>query len=288
LYLRPRNKELAYAVPIDGDIDAQYRGFPVQIGPVAVLDPDYSPGFRIGFSKYLSEVSSLGAQYTWLQTHTEHSVATSAPNVLRSLVQHPGPFAAPTDFLSASASYDVDFQIVDLDYRLLLLSGPCHEVTLIGGLCYAHERQEFASRFENSGVEAVATDIVFDGGGIRIGLEGERRSARTGLMAYGRTSARFVAGDFHCEYLQGTGTDPVVVNTSWTAGRVVSILDLELGVGWVSCSGCLRVNAGWMFSGWLNTVNTDRWIQGVHNNNFVDMDNDLAFDGLVVRAEARW
>jgi hypothetical protein len=185
------------------------------------------------------------------------------------------------------AGYDIDFQIVDVDYRLILLALPQGELTLVGGACYLHEEQNFRSRFSVSGVERVDTDIVFDGGGIRIGLEGERRSP-IGCLVYGRTSARFAAGDFRCSYVDGTGTDRVIAATSWTAGRVVSLLDLELGIGWTSAQGCVRLTAGYMFNTWLNMINTDEWIQAVQNNDFVDIDGDLTFDGLVARAEIRW
>jgi hypothetical protein len=35
-------------------------------------------------------------------------------------------------------------------------------------------------------------------------------------------------------------------------------------------------------------VQTDEWIKGVQTNNFVDMTDQLTFDGLVTRIEARW
>jgi len=287
LYLRPRNKELALVAPIDG-AEVQDPSYPIQIGPIGVLDPDFEPGFRVGFYRWINESASIGAEYTWFESQTETSAAISAPNVLRSLVRHPGTAAAPSDFLQAWGGYDIDFQIIDINYRVSLWSGVRHDVTLVAGGTYVNETQTFLSRFEDSGVETVNTDLVFDGGGIRVGLEAERHSLRTGLTAYGRASARFVGGEFRGTYLQGTGTDPVIVNTRWSAGRVVSILDIELGLGWVSSNGCLRFTAGYMFSGWFNTVNTDEWIQAVQNNNFVGLSDSLAFDGLVGRVEARW
>jgi hypothetical protein len=43
-----------------------------------------------------------------------------------------------------------------------------------------------------------------------------------------------------------------------------------------------------MVSGWFNTVNTDRWIKAVQNDNFVDFNDKMTFDGLVARAEVRF
>ena len=42
LYLRPRNAEVAYAMPVDSLITG------TQIGPTAIVDPGYHPGFRVG------------------------------------------------------------------------------------------------------------------------------------------------------------------------------------------------------------------------------------------------
>ncbi|HRX80930.1 MAG TPA: hypothetical protein P5307_17800, partial [Pirellulaceae bacterium] len=76
--------------------------------------------------------------------------------------------------------------------------------------------------------------------------------------------------------------------TAWEAGRLVTIWDLELGVSRVSRCGNYRVNAGYMFSAWTNTIQTDEWIKGVQTNNFVGMDSTMTFDGLVARFEARY
>jgi hypothetical protein len=286
LYLRCGEKELPFAVPINGAI-TDTRGDPIQVGPVALLDPDYEPGFRVGFARCLSESSSLGAEYTFFESETQNWVITDN-NVLRPLLRHPAREASPTNYLEGAARFDVDFDLVDAIYRVALLKGPRGELTFLGGGCFAHERQVFKSRFQIPDVETVETDIVFDGGGIRLGLEGERISLRTGLMVYGRTSARFVAGEFDCTFAQGTGTDPNIIDTRWDGGRVVSILDLELGIGWASPKRCFRLNAGWMFNGWFNTVNTHEWIQAVQANDFAGLSDSITFNGLVTRAELRW
>ena len=69
---------------------------------------------------------------------------------------------------------------------------------------------------------------------------------------------------------------------------MVSILDIELGMGWSSPSGRLRASAGYMFSGWFNTVVTDEFIDSVRANNSVDAGDSLSFDGLVLRGELRF
>ena len=70
--------------------------------------------------------------------------------------------------------------------------------------------------------------------------------------------------------------------------RIVSILELELGMGWQNCCGNFRVTAGYYIGSWFNTLTTAGFIEGVQNNNFVDVDETLSFDGLALRAEYRY
>ncbi len=65
LYLRPRNAEVAYGVPIDGAIIPPPVN-PIQVGRIGMVDPDYSSGIRFGVSYVLDGCSSITAQYTWL------------------------------------------------------------------------------------------------------------------------------------------------------------------------------------------------------------------------------
>ena len=73
---------------------------------------------------------------------------------------------------------------------------------------------------------------------------------------------------------------------------MVSILDCEVGLGWASEGGHVRISAGYMVSGWLNVVKTPEFIASVQANQYHGPDkidgNALVFDGLVSRLEFRW
>ncbi len=73
----------------------------------------------------------------------------------------------------------------------------------------------------------------------------------------------------------------------------MTTLDLELGGGWQSNCGHLRVTCGYMISSWFNAVTTDQWIRAVGRGNFVGQPDSMSydtlmFDGLTVRAELRF
>lgn len=288
LYLRPRSAEVDFAVPIDGPIVQPPTGNPIQVGRTTNVDPGYEPGFRVGFWSALSPCSSIGGSYTRFESNTFNSVSTDAPDVLRSLVSHPSSQSAATDFLSANAGYSLDFDFADADFRRIFLHGDTWAINYLLGGRYARLSEDFEAHFFNNGTESVQNCIDFDGGGIRFGLDGQRFAANCGLMAYCRGTASFVAGEFRAHYFQGQSFDPSVVDTSWKAGRIVPILDLEIGAGWTSPKQHVRLSAGYMVSSWFNTVKVQDFINAVQNNNFNELSNALTFDGLTARAEFRW
>jgi hypothetical protein len=133
------------------------------------------------------------------------------------------------------------------------------------------------------------TEIDFDGGGIRVGIEAERYAPCSGWMVYGRGIASVVGGEFRADYDQRSSFADPEINTRWKAGRVVTMLDLELGLGWTSCGGRLHLAGGYLFSAWLNTLGTDEFIDAVNANRFTDIGGEtMTFDGLTARAEYRF
>ncbi|MFW6124752.1 MAG: Lpg1974 family pore-forming outer membrane protein [Pirellulales bacterium] len=287
LYLRPGNEKVSFGVPIDSS-GPEPPETPIPIGREAVADIDFESGFRVGFARVLSSCSSLGADYTHFESDTNSHTQVTAPTVLRSLVFHPSTANAAADFLTAQARYDIDFETADVNYRRMLTCGPRHQLNWLAGVRYAHLQQDFSSVFTNATtVETIETDITFDGGGLRLGLEGERRVG-CGLLVYGRGYASFVGGEFNTDYRQGDNFAGTVVDTGWEEDRVVSILDLELGVGWVSSGGRVRLSGGYSFSGWYDVIPTDELIEAVRTNDSTSVDDTLTFDGLVARAEVRY
>jgi len=284
LYLRPRDAEVAYAVPIDGPITGPPANNPIQVGRVATVDPNFQGAYRAGFNVNVDCASSVEASFTRYENETTDEIFTSAPDVLRSLVAHPSSGSAASDFLEAGAELNIDFDLVDVTYRRQLACGPVHAIDYLVGTRYAKLEQSFGALFENNGVEAVFTDVEFEGAGVRFGLAAERFHCSSGLSGYGTAFASFLAGEFDASYFQGQNFDQTVVEAEWSAGRIVPILDLEFGVAWTSPMQKLRVSAGYLYSAWLNAVKTEEFIQAVQENNFLNLDSTVSFDGLRIQA----
>jgi len=290
LLLTPRDAEIAYAIPIDGPIAAGDPRIP--IGPTAMVNPDYDSGFRVGMSVPLDCCYSLVATYTWYNSDVSDSAKIDAispdpDDVFHPLVIHPSTVDAATDVTDVSAHLAINFQFVDIDYKGIWYQDECCRWLTLVGVRYAHLDQNFASQFNFTGTTDVLSEVRFDGGGIRFGLEGERY-CWGGFMLYAKGAANFVAGDFQGRYFQGDAFDPVVTEMTWSASRVVTILEVELGFGWQSCNGRWRANAGYVFNAWLNAVQPDEIIRAGQTNNFAGIGDGLSFDGLALRFAYRF
>jgi hypothetical protein len=279
---------VAYAVGSNSAV-----GVPVQVTPVSVADFDYQPGFFVGFGMTLDECSSLGVNYMQFEASTADAATLNprpgAPFVLNSLVVHPNTLNVGETGLDANARYDIRFNILDAEYRGLI-DGDCNfKFNYLVGLRIAQSEQQFLSTFSTNAQNnhTVQTDLDFYGAGIKLGLEYERVSQR-GFLVYGRTNASFVPGEFRADYDQTSVLGGRLVDTSWKAGRLVTMTDIEIGTGWESACGTWRLTAGYNIQAWFNTVQTDEWIRGVRTNSFIDMSSMQSFDGLMARVEARY
>lgn len=292
LYLRPRDADIAYAVPIDGPIAANVPRIPV--GPTASVDPNYEPAFRFGFGASICDCCGLTATYTHFESATTDAVSVNPPLLLHPLVIHPTTVNAADDVLAASARLDIEMDIVDIDYLGLIFERPSGKVYFLIGARYGRLEQDFASQFNFNTVTDVTSNVRFNGGGIRTGLIGLSGCFFCpGMHFYGKGTASFLGGVVKARYFQGDAFDPVVVDASWEGGRVITILDLEVGVGWISPCGRYRVTGGYLFNSWTNMLTLDEFISASQNNTFNAIGDNRAFDGvtfdgLTFRAEIRF
>jgi len=287
LYLSPRNFDVAYAEEVNGPI-APPANQGIQVGPVASPDLDYDSGFRTGVAFALSDCASIGAAYTFFETDESDAISRTGTNDIRALVVHPLTTNAGSDWLDAAANHYVKFQFADVEYRWLYHAGQHHAVNFTVGARYANLDQRFDSVFLANDFRFVSTDVEFNGGGIRLGLDFERHTSQRGFFLYGKGHANFIAGTFHSDYLQGSLVDPVEVDTNWKDERIVTILEMELGIGWQSKNGRWRASGGYLVNAWFNTITTETFIDAVQASHFTNVEDTVAFDGFTSRIEYRF
>jgi hypothetical protein len=231
--------------------------------------------------------------YSQLDATSTDTITTAAPDVIRALVTHPNSPNAGSNWLDADANGNIRFQLIDVAYRGLIASCCDYEVGYLVGVRATRFEQNFNANFNNVGTESVTSSVDFDGAGMRFGMDFERYGRNRQWFVYGKGYASLIGGRFQADYLQSNQGDPVVAQTSWEAGRVVTMLDLEAGLGWQNCGGNLRLSVGYLYSGWFNTIRNNEWIHAVQNNDFVSTgmstyDSGITFDGLTARVELLW
>jgi hypothetical protein len=246
----------------------------------------------LGGTYALSDCSSLQVGYAWYNADTGHSITANNPNVL---IFQPGVPQIPTigsSAITSSATAGIRFQLLELDYRGLLYGSCDSALNYFAGLRYANLKQTFHA-VENTGVPVglrhVDTGTNFDGFGIGMGIDGMRRRPDTGILIYGRSSASFVSGEYKATYRETAQFAPnSIIGNNLTDYRVMSILSTELGLGWQSCCGRVRVTGGYQFNSWSNALTTAPYIHGVQNRRFDNLSEVLTFDGFVTRLQIQF
>ncbi len=289
LYMRPRSANVAYGVVYNDISQPGVRpgsATPIQLAEPGVASIDFHPGFRAGIAKSLDECNAVVATFTHYEGEDQNSISTGQ-FLIRSMVSQPATWvsSATSDWGSAASDYSMISSLADVDLRWTFENQCDTRLSLLVGARYASLDQ----RLDVVGValrdiQSVHTQVNFEGGGLRIGFEGQRRTP-LGLVFYGRTAASLVAGTFRCAYTETSGLTGVLVETGYPADRVVPMIDAEIGTGLSLWNDKLRLTTGYTFSGWFNAVRTDHLISAVQNNDFTGMSNLLTFDGFVGRVE---
>ncbi|MEO2009154.1 MAG: Lpg1974 family pore-forming outer membrane protein [Pirellulaceae bacterium] len=286
LYLRARNAEVAFAVETNNAVAPPAVPIPVQ--PIGIVDPDYEPAFRFGVTHNLDNFNSVTVQYTMFESDTFNRInLVTSGFQIQSLLTHPATAQAAQGGVYADARQDISYDLIEADYRKLIRSN-CNRTThFLVGVRYANMEQQLLSNLPIAGNETVDTDIDFYGIGLRMGLEHTTNLSR-GFSAFGKLHGSLLVGEWRADYDQGSNFDASVVDTAWRAGRITPVVDLEVGLGWTSKCGFWHANAGYVYSGWYNALNTNDWIDAVRRNNYTDLGSNITFDGITVRLETRF
>ena len=288
LYLRPGNVDVVYATE-QTSFDPNLAS---PTGPIGRAAIEGGAGLRVGTRWAWDEQTSIEASFTWFESDTASSITATAGNVLDFSVGHPSVATSGADSLSATAVYDIAFRLVDADYRHVIWGDVDAGLAYTAGIRYGRLTQGFTASqpiFAGAGLTTVDTQVNFDGVGLHFGLDGAKRRSGTGWMAYARSDASFLAGEFRGRYRQTNQFGgAAVIGNDWADYRIVTVLEAEPGIGWESPSGRWRFLAGYLFAAWLNTATTSSYIEGVQAGSFGSLEETLTFDGLTTRVEWRY
>jgi hypothetical protein len=282
LLLRARNGDVAYAQPRSG-----LGANAVPVGPVGQVNPTYQSGFRIGGQLFCDPYSAIVTTFAWWESQNSSTLMTDVPNSIHSLVQYPNTASARSTSLFSDGALGIRFRTADVVYRRYFYGNAYgNNLNFQAGLRYGHLGQNFDSDQQIvPGITNTNSRIKFDGAGLNFGLNGQQRCWNSGFMVYGSTGASFLAGSWRAQYQQNNTFLLREAATQWKDDRIVPILEAELGIGWISRTGNIRLTSGYYMATWFNAVTTGQWINGVQNNNFTNIGGSIAFDGLASRLQ---
>ncbi|MEQ8208311.1 MAG: Lpg1974 family pore-forming outer membrane protein [Lacipirellulaceae bacterium] len=288
LYLQPGDADVSHAQQQNGLGGAGT----VPFGTIGRVDPDFEPGFRVGADFKYSDRSSVFVSYTQYESAALGSLSPVPGNGTLSLIHHPGALTTASAG-PLVATYDIDFQLADFGVRRLWKCGCDFAINWSLGGRYGHLEQGFyQSGIYAAGVTGqvdTISNVDFDGGGVRAGLDGEYRFGCHGFSLYGNVNVSPMIGTVQADYtMRNVTTDQLLALAVWKDDRFITTLDYEAGIAWTSAKEHFRVSAGWNSAHWFNAVTTDSFINGVQGNNYVDIDGPLSFSGLSTRVEYRF
>ena len=282
LYLQSRTVDVPYATPVEGA-----AGNTVPRGPTLFADPDYQPGFRVGFTSNLTKESSISANYWFYQSQTnDNGSLPGGTGYFSPTTMHPNTTSVATEYLSAESSLDIDFVVIDAHYRSTVYDGDLYYLDLTVGARYTRIDQDFHAGYSVLNSADVNTEGGFDGGGPRLGLELERPfDGRFHLFVRG--AASLLLGHVTGEYTQ-TRPGSLDATAALDDSRFVPVTELEIGLGWDSPNGNWRFSGGYYVGTYHNTLSTARFIQGVQADDLYKINDSLTFEGLMARIEVHW
>lgn len=232
LYLQVTDADVTHAQQQDGIGGAGT----VPFGEIASLGQDFNPGFRVGGSVACGPCSGVSVSFTHFESDSASSL--DAPDIfggggaVGSFVHHPGTAltasAGPVD-----ATYAVDFQLADAMCRTMWKNCATHTLAWSIGAQFAHLDQDFLQSGNFGGGLGgdidTQSNIDFDGAGIKIGVDGERRG-KHGLGAYGKLSLAAMTGRFSGRYsMYNQSTDQYLAEANWKDDRVIGQFEYEAG-----------------------------------------------------------
>jgi hypothetical protein len=264
---------------------------PVPQGRTLSLNPDHQPAYRVGASVRISDEMSMRLAYTDFESGTNSAGAldpaviglgnsTMFPLLLHPNTQLPGNVTN----IAAAGRYDIDYEAVDLDTRLLLWCNQSMALNAVMGSRWTQLDQDMAVGYLVNGETRVISNCRFDGLGARFGFDGEYR-ARSGFGFYGTGVMSLMFGNARCRVSQTNTIAGPQMFTNDEYGRLVPIMELEFGGQWVSRGGGLRVKAGYMSSQWFNIVTVSDYVNGIRNHQFDDFSDTITFDGFTTGLE---
>jgi hypothetical protein len=278
LLMRPRRRDLDFAIT-----DPNTAG--TAVGAIKSLEWDVSSGFRVGGGWAMEpEGLSVGVFYTYLHAHDDQGLVAPTGGVLYSTLSHPGFIDAVN---TAFGNTSLNYHVVDLEVGSNIQVGKCVHLWVGTGGKFASIDQSLDAFYDGLTASSaqVSSPIDFDGGGVRVGVDGSWTVGR-GFSLFSRAFGSLMIGDFRTNLLETNGAGAfVITDVTEHYWKVVPVLELAVGAGWEN--NWLRVRAGYELTNWFGLVDSPDIVHDF-SNKLSHRTSDLSLDGLMVSLQVMY
>lgn len=267
--VQPRRRALNFAI-----IDPNQDGFPQ--GSIQSIDLDSASGFRVGAGYENCEHWTLGAYYTYFFTGNNRDIFAPQGGTLYATLPHAGTVFAVDQAMATSG---LKYQVLDVEGGRRFESGEHMSFWVGGGGRFAFIEQSLRAVYNGQSAYLAVVDspIQFDGGGLRLGAEGDFKVGH-GLGFYGRAFGSLLAGNFNTSLTETNNNGAAVITAvSEHYRKVVPVAELGLGMYWKRDQW--KALVGYEFTNYFGLVDSPDFVHD-YTNKLSYRTSDLSLDGL--------
>jgi hypothetical protein len=274
--------DLEYAVS-DTDTDTDIEGSMIE------MDLDSEPAYRLKIGYRNDNNVDLTFGLTNFSESWSEFATAPVGGQLWAIRGHPADvdpaFGTAT---AASASFDIDYSVIDLELGYTLSPSEALDLRLFGGLRLADIDSALNIVYAAPVARTVMESNDISAFGLRVGAEGNYSlGSGFGLMTSLAASAMIAEID---TTRRGAG---VVVDVNWSRnsdGVLIPVLESRVGVSWSRDFGsmAIRLTAGYEAESWLNAYRQYRFVDDWEHAKGVESKSDLGFHGPFFSLEGRF
>lgn len=275
LLMKPRRDALDFAIRAPNS-----QGYPN--GTIEFLDWDLRSGARaeVGYRLPGATCWEATTAFTYLNSGASQVVTAPPGGTVFATLTHPGGIE---QVATAVGTSHLIYKVLDADLGRRFEAGDDLGFRLFAGGRAAWINQDLDA-FYNGGdanMAHVSSPINFQGGGIRVGGEGNYRMP-WGLRLFARASGALLVGDFHTNLVE-TNNNGATVNTAVSRdfAKVVPVAELGLGVAWQYRN--FQVSVAYEFANWFNLVDSPDFVDDLHQGKMSRRAGDLSLEGLALQ-----
>ncbi len=270
--LKPNINALDYAID-----DPDSAGDPN--GELFRVEPDAETGYRYAFWVNAPKLPfELGIRHSHLDGTWHSGAADNGPGDLWHTRMH-SDSSIDSEITSAYATYDLDYQVTDIEARKHFQLSDSVDGVLLGGIRFARIQNEFYVDYVDGGSEARYTaKNKTSGFGPYVGLESGWQ------LPYGfRLQGMLNLGVLHSDTKFEANDDVVEIFTEYN-DELITVLGYRLGLGWQTTAfdtWQFKLGVGYEGQHWSDIYHESRFTDDVDEGIVVPTEKDMVFQGFI-------